>query len=123
MKARASFYFTLTLISGVFAGWFTNAYFEAEARKAQSAMALISANDAAKLGDFDGAIVFAKYASFLTHGSTIAGLAEMQANEWTKKRMAKMSGCTSSASCAPGQQTCMATAAAKGTPFKDMRPK
>ena len=64
-------------------GWFANESWQERMRKAQSGMAVISAQNAAQNGDYDLALEYAAYA--LAYDSN-SPLANIQLKEFTKRR-------------------------------------
>lgn len=64
-------------------GWYANEYWQHRTRKIQSTMALISAHNATKNGDYDTALEFAAYALAYDRNSP---LADIQIKEIVKRR-------------------------------------
>ena len=82
-KAKFGLVFFFTSVFWVCAGWYACAYWQQKMRKTQSVMALITANDAARIGNYDAAVEYAAYAFAYDNDSPIA---EMQIKEFTAKR-------------------------------------
>ncbi|WP_157201428.1 hypothetical protein [Massilia sp. Root418] len=82
-KAKLGLVLFITSLFWVFAGWSACAYWQQKMRKTQSVMALVTANDAARIGNYDAAVEYAAYAFAYDNDFPIA---EMQIKEFTAKR-------------------------------------
>ena len=82
-KAKIGLVFFFTSVFLVCAGWYACAYWQQQMRKTQSVMALVTANDAARIGNYDSAVQYAAYAFAYDNDSQIA---EMQIKDFTAKR-------------------------------------
>jgi hypothetical protein len=85
MKLRPTVLWLALLAIGILAGATGSPYWEQQARKVESALALDQANSAAKRGDIDNAIVFAAQSYALYPDSPLAGF---MLKELTEKRAA-----------------------------------
>ena len=76
----------LALVLGICSGWVANSYWEKRVMRAKSAMALVSANEAAHARDWDKAIAYSTYALAYDPNSP---LADIQLKEFAKKHSEK----------------------------------